>query len=147
MRLNPNTAVAGVGIDLIEVSRIAGAMEDPAFASHVLTDSELRADATPEWLSGRWAAKEAVAKAVGVDLGWHDVEILDDEAKPGMLGTPWETTDVVGILKRGTLRNHRVGCKCGRWEVHDEELRAAMESEERQLTVTCRAALTTRPAL
>jgi phosphopantetheine--protein transferase-like protein len=28
-----------------------------------------------ERVAGRWAAKEAVAKAVGVFLRWHDVEI------------------------------------------------------------------------
>jgi len=75
-----DTVVVGLGIDVIEVTRIAQAMEDPSFVSHVLTETELRANATPEWLSGRWAAKEAVAKAVGVQLGWHDVLILDDEA-------------------------------------------------------------------
>ena len=76
----PGTSkLVGVGIDVIEISRIVHAMEDDAFSSVVLAPAERTNVCTPEWLAGRWAAKEAVAKAVGTHLRWHDVEIFDDE--------------------------------------------------------------------
>ena len=31
-----------------------------------------------QFVAGRWAVKEAVAKAVGTHLTWHDVEVLPD---------------------------------------------------------------------
>lgn len=71
--------VVGVGVDVIEVSRIAAAMEDPGFVAHILTVLEMQEPQTPGRLAATWAAKEAVAKAVGVHLRWHDVEIRDDE--------------------------------------------------------------------
>lgn len=72
------SAVIGVGIDIIEISRISRAMEDPEFVAVVLTPKESQARCSAEWLAGRWAAKEAVAKAIGTHLRWHDVEISDD---------------------------------------------------------------------
>lgn len=34
---------------------------------------------TPSYLAGRWAAKEAIAKAVGLHLTWQDLEIVEGE--------------------------------------------------------------------
>ena len=84
----------GVGIDVIEVSRIAHAMEDPGFVAHVLTDQERSLNPDAERLAGVWAAKEAVAKAVGVHLKWHDVEI--GEASTARI-VPGAATDGLSI--------------------------------------------------
>lgn len=78
----------GIGVDLIEISRIAEAIgRHPRFVEHVFTAREIDYCASkghPEAsYAGRFAAKEAVAKALGVSLGWRDVEILcDANGKP-----------------------------------------------------------------
>jgi holo-[acyl-carrier protein] synthase len=67
--------ILGVGLDLIEVSRIEKALKQPDFVEHILHPTEIPSAVSPEWLAGRWAAKEAIAKAVGVHLRWHDVRL------------------------------------------------------------------------
>ena len=69
--------IIAVGLDLVEVSRIAKAMENPAFLERILTAAERESIHTALRVAGRWAAKEAVAKAVGLHLSWQDVEILN----------------------------------------------------------------------
>lgn len=70
------------GIDLIEIERIqkAIAKHDERFLSRVFTPAERQSCADrPESLAARFAAKEAVAKALGSGLdgfGFKDVEIV-----------------------------------------------------------------------
>ncbi len=72
--------IKAVGIDVVETARIVAAMEsNPRFAARILTPLELQRVTTPAYLAGRWAAKEAIAKAVGTHLTWHDVEIVEGE--------------------------------------------------------------------
>lgn len=68
-----------VGIDLVEVGRISHAMENPRFRARVLTETEDSYCRTVNSVAGRWAAKEAIYKAVGAELGWQDVEIVNGE--------------------------------------------------------------------
>lgn len=75
--------IVAVGLDLVEVSRIAEAMKNPAFLRRILTKAEREVITSPSRVAGRWAAKEAIAKAVGLHLSWQDVEIL-----PGANGEP-----------------------------------------------------------
>ncbi|MEQ1935562.1 MAG: holo-ACP synthase [Fimbriimonadaceae bacterium] len=70
--------VTGLGIDLVEMARIAKAMRNPRFVLRVLTPKERLQPITVEYVAGRWAAKEAVAKAWSESLKWHDVEILSE---------------------------------------------------------------------
>ncbi len=63
----------------MEVARIAEAMKNPRFIERILTPLEREFCTTPQKVAGRWAAKEAVAKAVGLQLTWQEVEILPDE--------------------------------------------------------------------
>ena len=71
--------IVGLGIDIVEIERIKHAMKNPRFVDRVLTPAEREYCTSPQKVAGRWAAKEAVAKAVGLQLTWHDVEILPDE--------------------------------------------------------------------
>jgi holo-[acyl-carrier protein] synthase len=72
--------IKAVGIDVVETARILDAMEgNDRFASRILTPREMERPVTPAYLAGRWAAKEAVAKAVGTHLTWQDVEILEGD--------------------------------------------------------------------
>jgi holo-[acyl-carrier protein] synthase len=78
-----------VGVDLVELDRLgrAVARHGERFLTRIYTPSELARyrDRLPE-LAARFAAKEAVSKALGVGLrhisaqgiGWHDVEVLPD---------------------------------------------------------------------
>lgn len=65
-----------IGVDIVSVERIAKAMRREGFVERILTERERSRPLGPERVAGRWAAKEAVAKAVGTHLGWHEVEIL-----------------------------------------------------------------------
>lgn len=78
-------AIVGVGVDVIEVDRLARALQrTPALADRLFTDGERRAD-RPEQLAARFAAKEATAKALGAPAGlrWRDAEVvLEDGGRP-----------------------------------------------------------------
>jgi holo-[acyl-carrier protein] synthase len=80
----PVTAPEGtteLGIDIIKVDRIRAALDKfgERFSKRVLTVSEQRyVRARPETFAGRWAAKEAVSKVLGLGvrgIGWRDIEI------------------------------------------------------------------------
>lgn len=73
--------VVGLGIDLVEVARIKKAMENPRFVYKILTDAEREyCGDSPMRVAGRWAAKEAIYKALGIaTITWLDLEILPDE--------------------------------------------------------------------
>ena len=71
--------IVGIGIDIVEIARISHAMKNPRFVERILTPAEREYCVTALRVAGRWAAKEAVAKAVGLELSWQDVEILPDE--------------------------------------------------------------------
>lgn len=71
--------MAGVGIDIVDVDRFAASLaRTPSLAARLLTEAE-RAVTQPERLAARFAAKEAVAKALGAPGGlhWHDAEVVD----------------------------------------------------------------------
>lgn len=88
--------IVGVGVDLVEVARVRSALENPRtglrFRSRVFTEKEIeycegkRHGKYPSY-AGRFAAKEAVMKALG--RGWSsDVNWLDIEILPGAGGKP-----------------------------------------------------------
>lgn len=75
------------GVDMIECGRIAAGMErgGERFLRRFFTDGE-RADCAdkPRRLAARFAAKEAVAKALGTGIGdvsWQEIEIRTDGAR------------------------------------------------------------------
>ncbi len=78
--------VVGTGIDIIDVSRVQKAAQEPAFVKRVFTKGEQAYFAEhkhkPDTIAGTFAAKEAVAKALatGFDgVGLKDIEITRDE--------------------------------------------------------------------
>jgi len=70
-----------LGIDIIKVGRIRDTLArfGPRFSQRVLTPAEHRyVRDRPETLAGRWAAKEAVSKVLGLGvrgIGWKDIEV------------------------------------------------------------------------
>ncbi|MDD5255816.1 MAG: holo-ACP synthase [Candidatus Omnitrophica bacterium] len=82
--------IVGTGVDITEVKRLKQAVErwGDAFLTRVFTQRELEnargRTSLYQHLAGRFAAKEAVFKALGDSaLGWKDLQILNDaEGKP-----------------------------------------------------------------
>ncbi len=70
--------IVRVGLDIVETERIRLAMANPRFVNRILTARERSRVLSVAYVAGRWAAKEAIAKAVGTDLSWKDVEIEND---------------------------------------------------------------------
>ncbi len=72
---------AELGLDIIRVDRIRAALGrfGDRFVDRVLTPAEARyVRGRPETFAGRWAAKEAVSKVLGLGvrgIGWRDIEI------------------------------------------------------------------------
>lgn len=82
--------IKGTGVDITEVRRLRQAVErwGEDFLQRLFTKEELENAKTKtslyQHLAGRFAAKEAVFKALGdKGLNWKDVQILNDsEGKP-----------------------------------------------------------------
>lgn len=75
-----------IGIDLIDIDRIVTVLErfPDRFRRRVLTDLEQRyCGRRVERIAGRWAAKEAISKVLGLGVrgvGWREIEILPNRA-------------------------------------------------------------------
>jgi holo-[acyl-carrier protein] synthase len=77
--------IVGTGVDIVEVSRMAGAIErfGSRFLERVFTPAEIRYCESKknriERYAARFAAKEAAIKAIGTGwrhgVAWHDVEV------------------------------------------------------------------------
>jgi holo-[acyl-carrier protein] synthase len=103
--------IVAVGIDVVLVDRFARALaRTPLLAERLFTEEELMTPSgnprPPESLAARFAAKEAVAKALGAPAGlhWHDCEIVTDPD-----GRPWLTvsgTVAAEAKERGVSRWH-----------------------------------------
>lgn len=82
--------IIGTGVDITEVRRLRLAIEKwgDSFLDRVFTKQELQNAKTRgslyQHLAGRFAAKEAVFKALGdANLKWKDVQVLNDkQGKP-----------------------------------------------------------------
>jgi holo-[acyl-carrier protein] synthase len=79
--ISPPPGTTELGIDIIKVGRIKGTLAKfgRRFSRRVLTDLEDQyVRDRPETFAGRWAAKEAVSKVLGLGvrgIGWRDIEI------------------------------------------------------------------------
>ena len=103
--------IVAVGIDVVLVDLFVRALErTPLLTERLFTDAERLTDSghprLPESQAARFAAKEAVAKALGAPTGlnWHDCEIVTDQD-----GRPWLTvsgTVAAAAAARGVSRWH-----------------------------------------
>jgi holo-[acyl-carrier protein] synthase len=115
--------IVGVGIDVVPIARFAEALErTPSLAGRLFTTAELStpsgAPRTAESLAARFAAKEALAKALGGGGGmlWTDAEIATDD-----VGRPIVTVS-------GTVAARADGLGVSRWHVslsHDGGIASA----------------------
>lgn len=109
-----------VGVDIIELDRIRRVVErhGERFLARIYTPEEIARyrDYLPE-LAARFAAKEAVSKALGVGLnhisahgvGWQEVEVLPDPlGKPvvRLTGRAQELADRQGLREWAISLSH-----------------------------------------
>jgi len=104
--------ILGVGVDVCSVTRFTTASERPGFLDRVLSVGEQRGG--EQTLAGRFAAKEALAKALGGPPGlrWEDCEVLSDETgRPSFVvgGTVVERLDELGISRLHLSISHDAG--------------------------------------
>lgn len=110
--------IVGVGIDVVEIARLAAALDrTQQLATRLFTESEQGLPTRS--LAARFAAKEAVAKALGAPRGllWTDVEVIN-----GTHGRP--ELNVYGTVAAAAAR-----AGVTRWHVslsHDGGLAAAV---------------------
>ncbi|MCR4431037.1 MAG: holo-ACP synthase [Tepidanaerobacteraceae bacterium] len=76
-----------IGVDIVEIDRIKKACSRKRFLERFFTPAELEgilkssSDVFYRRLAGKFAAKEAAAKALGTGFRyfrWHEIEILND---------------------------------------------------------------------
>lgn len=75
--------IVGIGIDVCPVERFASAAARERLLARLFTPAER--DSSMNRMAGRFAAKEALAKALGAPAGmiWTDCEVRkDDEGRP-----------------------------------------------------------------
>ena len=84
--------VLGVGVDIIEVPRIRAALDNPRtgerFRARVFTPAEIaycaRRRNGHESYAARFAAKEAMMKALGAAFGWREIEVTRGDGAPSI---------------------------------------------------------------
>jgi len=88
--------IIGTGIDIVDKRRIKQTLDrlGERFLGRILTEREmslvLEGSRKAEYVAGRFAAKEAFAKATGLGFGkrlsWLDIEVLREESgKPNLV--------------------------------------------------------------
>jgi holo-[acyl-carrier protein] synthase len=98
-----------VGVDLVDIDRIVRVMGryPERFRRRVLTDAEDRyCRGRAERIAGRWAAKEAVSKVLGLGVrgvGWREIEVL-----PNWAGQPQVTLHDRAAARAARLRLEEV---------------------------------------
>lgn len=86
--------IVGVGVDIIEIYRIKKSLERrETFLTKLFTKNEIEYFESkkfrPEFVAGKFAAKEAVAKALGT--GFREFDFKDIEIEHNALGKPLVT--------------------------------------------------------
>jgi len=90
--------IIGIGCDIVEIKRITQVPDPEKFARRILNSAEFKVYTTlsdsnkSTFLAGRFAAKEAFAKAMGCGIGatlsWQDITVLNHESGAPYLSCP-----------------------------------------------------------
>jgi holo-[acyl-carrier protein] synthase len=107
-----------IGVDLIEVERIEASITryGERFLARIFTPTELAyCKGQPHQLAARFAAKEAISKALGVGIhhtegvNWHEIEVISDEhGKPmaHLTGRAAQRAQAIGIHELALSLSH-----------------------------------------
>lgn len=106
--------IIGVGTDIIEISRIKAAIErNSLFLEKNFSENEIEylksRNYRPEHVAGRFASKEAVAKALGT--GFREFSLIDIEIDRTTLGKP------IAVLKGKAKQVALKACN-GQYKIH-----------------------------
>lgn len=78
--------IKGIGIDIARIQRIEKALQKwgSRFEKKILTPKEMKAKQLGKerkfaYIAGRFAAKEAIFKSLGANMGWQDIEVLSEK--------------------------------------------------------------------
>jgi holo-[acyl-carrier protein] synthase len=92
--------IVGVGIDVVDIQRFELALErTPGMSARLFTEHELASTGVAS-LAARFAAKEAVAKALGApgNLRWTDAEVVTEESGRPVLRLTGDVADLASAL-------------------------------------------------
>jgi holo-[acyl-carrier protein] synthase len=110
--------IYGVGMDMLEINRMKKIMEGKAakrFLERILTlaereIAETRKGRLSEFIAGRFAAKEAIVKALGCGLGqivgFQDIEILPNAAGKPQCTISASALERLGSAMESSMRIH-----------------------------------------
>ena len=103
--------IVGIGIDVVDLARFADLKErQSGFVDRILTPAEqVRADGSAQSLASlaaRFAAKEALVKAMGGSAGltWHDCQVLSTDSGAPRLHLTGAVSQAVAVM--GAVRWH-----------------------------------------
>lgn len=105
--------IVGVGIDVVDIERFARQLENtPGLRLRLFTEGER--DLPVASLAARFAAKEAVAKALGAPVGlrWTDASVFrGDDGRPHLqvAGTVADRAAALGITSFHVSLSHDAG--------------------------------------
>lgn len=105
--------VIGIGVDVVDIARFEQSLaRTPALSARLFVESE-RNLPLPS-LAARFAAKEALAKALGAPKGlaWHDAVVATDETgRPSLAlsGTVAEAAARAGVVNVHVSLSHDAG--------------------------------------
>jgi holo-[acyl-carrier protein] synthase len=105
--------IVGVGIDVCDLDRFAASLErTPGLRERLFTPDE--ASRPPASLAARFAAKEALAKALGAPTGlaWHDAEVVSESTgRPRfeLRGTVRQRAEELGVTSVHLSLSHDAG--------------------------------------
>jgi holo-[acyl-carrier protein] synthase len=105
--------IVGVGIDVVDIARFGASLaRTPGLAERLFTPLERERQLAS--LAARFAAKEAVAKALGApgDLHWHDAEVVSEESGRPLLelrGTVLARAHDLGVATTHLSLSHDAG--------------------------------------
>lgn len=112
-------AIIGVGIDVAEIERFAASLErTPGLLRRLFTEEELLLPGGerrgPASLAARFAAKEALAKALGAPAGllWTDAEVYaEDSGRPRLRvrGSVAARAERLGVRRWHVSLSHDAG--------------------------------------
>ncbi len=115
-------------MDLVDIDRIVAVLDryPDRFRRRVLTDAEDRyCRRRPERIAGRWAAKEAISKVLGLGVrgvGWREIEVL-----PNRAGQPQVTLHARAAARAARLHLAEVTVSIS----HERRMAVAMAVAER----------------
>ncbi|WP_131103689.1 holo-ACP synthase [Ornithinimicrobium sufpigmenti] len=105
--------IVGVGIDVVDIARFSARLEaNPRLGERLFTAQEL--GLRPQSLAARFAAKEALAKALGAPVGlrWTDATVVRDPGGRPRLqveGTVAARAEELGVARFHVSLSHDAG--------------------------------------